>query len=346
VSFVDCVTTALPPHELDREQAREIARGFLQGKVMFLDQALALFDNAGVESRRLVRDVDVLLDHRSLEWRNDVYVEECRRLGIRLLGDLLDRTSTTPEEIDVLITTSCTGFMIPALDADLINHFRLRSDVRRLPFTELGCAAGAMSLSRGHDHLRAYPEHRVAVVAVEIPSMTWLANDFSVANLVSAALFGDGGAAALMRGDRGRFEILDARTHFFHDTPEMMGFHVNDQGFSIVLDKRVPQLLERELPQAVDSFLAANGVERGDLRNFLFHPGGRKILDTVRDLFGLAEEDLTLSREALREVGNLSSASVLFVLEKALAGRGRPGLSLMAAFGPGFNAELILGRLT
>jgi alkylresorcinol/alkylpyrone synthase len=166
-----------------------------------------------------------------------------------------------------------------------------------------------------------------------------------VANLVSTALFGDGGAAALVRGDDGPFEIVAARTHFFHDTPEMMGFDLTDDGFRIVLDKRVPQLLERELPAAVASFLAANGVAQGDLRNYLLHPGGRKILDTVRDLFALAEDDLALSRETLREVGNLSSASVLWVLGKALAGQALPGLSLIAAFGPGFNAELLLGRL-
>jgi predicted naringenin-chalcone synthase len=345
VSFVECVTTVLPAHELSLERVRELARSVLHGKVAFLDQALGLFDHAGVESRHLVRDVEVLLENRSLEWRNGVYIEECRRMGIQLLGDLLEQTATRPEEIDVLITTSCTGFMIPALDADLINHFRLRADVRRLPFTELGCAAGAMALSRAHDHLRAYPDHRVAIVAIEIPSMTFLSGDLSAANLVSAALFGDGGAAALVRGDRGPFEILDARTHFFHDTPEMMGFHVTDQGFSIVLDKRVPQLLERELPAAVESFLARNGVTRAELRSFLFHPGGRKILDTVRDLFALTDDDLAWSRETLREVGNLSSASVLWVLGKALAGRDRPGLSLVAAFGPGFNAELLLGRL-
>ncbi len=329
LSFVDCVTTALPPHQLSRDQVRELARSQLHGKVAFLDQALALFDNAGVESRRLVREVDVLLEHRSLEWRNNVYVEECRKLGIELLGDLLEQTSTRPEEIDLLITTSCTGFMIPALDADLINHFRLRSDVRRLPFTELGCAAGAMSLSRAHDHLRAYPDHKVAIIAVEIPSMTFLSGDLSVANLVSAALFGDGGAAALMRGDRGRFEILDARTHFFHDTPEMMGFRVTDEGFSIVLDKRVPQLLERELPAAVERLpREQRGRARATCATSCFHPGGRKILDTVHDLFGLADDDLALSRETLREVGNLSSASVLFVLEKALA-RPRPARPLV-----------------
>jgi predicted naringenin-chalcone synthase len=323
----------------------ELARETLRGKVAFLDQALGLFEHAGVESRRLVRDPQVLLENRSLRWRNDVYIEECRRLGIQLLGDLLEKTGTAPGEIDVLITTSCTGFMIPALDADLINHFRLRPDVRRLPFTELGCAAGAMALSRAHDHLRAYPTHKVAIVAVEIPSMTYLAGDLSVANLVSTALFGDGGAAALVRGDAGAFEIVAARTHFFHDTPEMMGFDLTDAGFRIVLDKRVPQLLERELPAALASFLDASGVTQSDLRNYLLHPGGRKILDTVRDLFALTEEDLALSRETLREVGNLSSASVLWVLGKALAGQASPGLSLIAAFGPGFNAELLLGRL-
>jgi len=345
VSFIQCVTTALPPYELSQARVRELAREQLRGKVAFLDQALGLFDNSGVESRRLVRDVDVLLQNRSLGWRNDVYIEECRRLGIGLVEDLLERTSTAPDEIDVLITTSCTGFMIPALDADLINHFRMRRDVRRLPFTELGCAAGAMALSRAHDHLRAYPAHRIAIVAVEIPSMTYLRGDVTLPNLVSAALFGDGGAAALVSGERGPFEILDARTHFFHDTPEMMGFHLTDDGFSIVLDKRVPQLLERELPAAVRSFLAASGVEQRELRNYLFHPGGRRILDTVRDLFALDEDDLALSRETLRDVGNLSSASVLWVLSKALGGGGRPGLSLVAAFGPGFNAELLLGRL-
>lgn len=344
MSYIDCVTTAQPEHELTQERVLELAREVLRGKVPFVDQALGLFERAGVESRRLVCDVDTLLEHRSLKWRNDTYIEACRRLGVRLLEDLLERSGTAPQEIDVLITTSCTGFMIPALDADLINHFRFRPDVRRLPFTELGCAAGAMALSRAHDHLRAYPEHRVAVLAVEIPSMTYLAGDLSVANLVSCALFGDGGAAALVRGDRGALRILDTRTHFFYDTPEMMGFDLTDEGFRIVLDKRVPQLLEEELEPALDGFFQQTGVTRSDIRSFLFHPGGRRILDTIRDVLGLSEADVALSRRTLAEVGNLSSASLLWVLSKALAGEASPGLALLGAFGPGFNAELLLGR--
>lgn len=345
MSFVESVTTAVPPFELPQEKVVELARQLLKGRVTSLDQALGLFLNAGVEKRHLVREVEVLLENRSLKWRNDTYIEECRRLGVELMTALLEKTGTDAGEIDVLITTSCTGFMIPALDADLINHFRMRPDVRRLPFTELGCAAGAMALSRAHDHLIAHPEHKVAVLAIEIPSMTYLRGDLSVANLVSTALFGDGGAAALVTGEKGPLEILATRTHFFHDTPQMMGFDLTDEGFRIILDKRVPQLLEERLPGVVKSFLSQSGIEPGQIRNYLLHPGGRKILDTLRDLFALEESDLAPSRDTLREVGNLSSASILWVLSKALDGQGRQGYALLGAFGPGFNAELLLGRL-
>ncbi len=323
----------------------DLARDVLKGKVAFLDQALGLFRNAGVENRYLVRDVDTLLAHHSLKWRNDVYIEECQKLGIELLGRLLEKGSVSPTDIDVLITTSCTGFMIPALDTYLINHFRMRSDTKRLPFTELGCAAGAMAISHAHDHLLAYPDHKIAIVSIEIPSMTYLRGDMSVANLVSSALFGDGGAAALVRGDRGPLEILCTRTHLFPDSPEMMGFDLNDDGFRIILDKRVSRLLRDQLSPVVEAFLSDAGVEGAEIRNYLLHPGGRKILDTMRELFDLEEEQLALSRATLREVGNLSSASILWVLHKALEGEAEPGYSLLGAFGPGFSAELLLGRL-
>jgi predicted naringenin-chalcone synthase len=324
----------------------ELARRVLHGKLPFLDQALGLFERAGVDRRWLVRDVETLLETSSLAQRNDIYIEECRRLGIEVLGALFERSGVAPTDIDVVITTSCTGFMIPALDADLINHFRMRTDVRRLPFTELGCAAGAMALSRAHDHLLAYPDHKVAIVAVEIPSMTYLSGDLSVANLVSSALFGDGAAAALVSNDPSPFELLASRTHFFYDTPEMMGFDLNDDGFRIVLDKRVPQLLEARLPEAVHGFLEIEGLTSSQIGHFLLHPGGRRILDTVRDTLGLREQDLALSRRTLAEVGNLSSASLLWVLAKALEEPPKAGHALLGAFGPGFNAELLLGRFS
>ena len=346
MSFVHSVVTTVPDFELTQEQVVEIGRDALKGRVPFLDQALDLFRNAGVDTRYLVRSPQVLLEHHGLKWRNDVYIEECKRMGIQLLNGLLERTHLVPAEIDLLVTTSCTGFMIPALDSFLMNHFEMRPDTRRLPFTELGCAAGAMALSRAHEHLLAFPDHRVVIVAIEIPSMTYLHQDMSVANLVSVALFGDGGAAALVDGSRGPLEILACRSHLFEDSAEMMGFDLTDDGFRIILDKRVPDLLREKLPPVIDSFLAACGVERAEIRNYLFHPGGRKILDTVAELFDLDEDDLRSSRETLRQVGNLSSASILWVIEKALSGQGQDGYALLSAFGPGFNAELLLSRLS
>ncbi len=346
MSFVSSVVTVLPDYVLTQDEAIELGREALHGKVPFLDQALDLFRNAGVERRYLVRSPRVLLEGHGLKWRNDVYIEECQRMGIELMAALLEQSDLQASDIDMLMTTSCTGFMIPALDSYLINHFGMRPDVRRMPFTELGCAAGAMALSRAHEHLQAFPEHKVAVVAIEIPSMTYLSRDMTIANLVSSALFGDGGAAALVEGDGGALEILAVRSHFFRDTTEMMGFELNDEGFRIILDKRVPALLENQLGGVVRSFLADQAIEVAEIRNYLFHPGGRRILDTLRDLFDLEEDDLRLSREILREVGNLSSATILWVIEKALRGEGRNGYALMGAFGPGFSAELLLSRLS
>ena len=346
MSYVRDVVTAVPDYELTQEEVVEMGREVLRGKVPFLDQALDLFRNAGVDRRYLVRSPSVLTENKGLQWRNDIYIEETKKLGERLLADLFETTGATAKDIDVLITTSCTGFMIPALDAHLMNAFEMRQDVRRMPFTELGCAAGAIALSRAHEHLMAFPDHRVAIVAIEIPSMTYLHRDMSVANLVSVALFGDGGAAALVDGREGPLEILENRSHLFRNTPEMMGFDLVDEGFRIFLDKKVPDLLRRELPQVVQSFLDDCGVEASEIKNYLFHPGGRKILDTVGELFDLDEDDLLPSRETLREVGNLSSATILWVIKKALEGQGRDGYALLSAFGPGFNAELLLSRLT
>ncbi len=346
MSFVSNAVVAVPDYEMSQEEVVELGREILRGKVPFLDQALDLFRNAGVDRRYLVRSPRILMENKGLQWRNDIYIEETKKLGERLMTDLFETGGVGPKDIDLLITTSCTGFMIPALDAHLMNVFEMRQDVRRMPFTELGCAAGAMALSRAHEHLLAFPDHRVAIVAIEIPSMTYLHKDMSVANLVSVALFGDGGAAVLVDGREGPLEILHCRSHLFRNTPEMMGFDLVDEGFRIFLDKRVPDLLREQLPPVVESFLSDCGVEASQIRNYLFHPGGRKILDTVDEIFDLDELDLLASRETLREVGNLSSATILWVIHKALNGQGRDGYALLGAFGPGFNAELLLSRLT
>ena len=340
MAFVNYIGTALPDYHLGQEQVREMGKRILKGKVPFLDQALGLFTNAGVNDRYLVRDVNEILDNDSLGWRNNIFKEQSIALGTQLLDDMFEKTGTKPQDVDMIISTSCTGFMIPAVDAYMINHFRMRRDVKRLPLTELGCAAGAMALARARDYLKAFPHHKVVILAIELPSLTYRTKDFRVANLVSAALFGDGGAAVLLSGEEGPCELLENQTHFFYDTPELMGFDLTEEGFKIILDKKISDLVLTDFLEPVTAFLAAQGFTPSDLRHFVFHPGGRRIMDNLQRIFELEDSDIEASRKVLREVGNLSSASVIWVLKETLS-KNPEGLGLMAAFGPGFNAELL-----
>lgn len=343
MAFVNHICTALPEHLLDRERVMAMGKRILKGKVPFLDQALALFANAGVDTRFLVRDVDEILDKDDLTWRNQVFKRASIELGTRLLENMLAETGLAAREIDLIITTSCTGFMIPSVDAYLINSFHMRQDIKRLPITELGCAAGAMALARAREYLCAFPEHRVLVLAIELPSLTYQTRDFRIANLVSAALFGDGAAAVLLSGRPGACELLANQTHFFYDTPDLMGFDLNRFGFKIFLDKKITKLVRTDFRGPLMRFLERQRLCPKDIRHYVFHPGGRRILDTLKEILDLEEEDVRASRTVLREAGNLSSASVIWVLREIL--RSQPaGLGLMAAFGPGFNAELLTLR--
>ena len=342
MSFIQAVSTALPQHRVDKEQVLEVARRALKGKVPFLDEALGLFLRAGVGTRYLVEPLDrIVSDWRFVE-RNRAFLDHSISIGKELITDLLQKAELDVGQIDLLITTSCTGFAIPAVDAHLINYFHMRNDIKRLPITELGCAAGAIALARAHDYLKAFPAHRVMILAMEFPSLTLRPEDLRPANLVSAALFGDGAAGTILGKTEGPCRITASKSVFFYDSLEQMGFDLDERGFRIILDKGVPDLIERELPPALDEFLREQNLERGLLSTFVLHPGGRKILDTVEQVLGVTAEHLAVSRAVLREVGNLSSASVLYVLAETLRlGRG-VGLGLLGAFGPGFNAELLL----
>ncbi|MCB1051661.1 MAG: hypothetical protein KDC71_13770 [Acidobacteria bacterium] len=341
VQHIEC---GLPEFPLEQGDVVAMAREILVGKIPFVESALALISNAGVRSRRTVRPVQVLFDNQSLKWRNDVYIEGCKNLSEELMDRFLQQSGLDPKAIDLIITTSCTGFMIPAVDAHLINRFGLRSDVVRMPLTELGCAAGAMAMSRAYDFLRAFPQSNVVIIALEFPSLTYQNKDFRVANLVSCALFGDGGALVHLNGQPGPCQLRARKTHFFPNTEHLMGFDLTDSGFEIVLDKAIPDLIQREMADILNEFLDQNDLARADLKHFIFHPGGRKIMDTLREVMALREEDIACSRKVLEEVGNLSSASIFWVLAEKL--RERPkGPALLGAFGPGFNAELLLAEL-
>jgi alkylresorcinol/alkylpyrone synthase len=238
--------------------------------------------------------------------------------------------------------------MIPSLDATLVGALGLRDDVVRLPLTEIGCAAGAVALSRADDHLRAYPGATALVVTVELPSLTLQLGDTSRANLVSSALFGDGAAAAVVGGAPRApgLEVVAHKSVLFPDSIDLMGFDLRSEGLKIVLSQRIPAVVKRELRPRVDAFLAEQGRSLDELSFFVLHPGGTRVLDNLRDVLDLEEDHVRASRDCLRRYGNLSSASILFVARDAIdAGQVAPGsLGLACAMGPGFSLEMLLLR--
>jgi alkylresorcinol/alkylpyrone synthase len=342
---IAATATAVPPHVLGREQVKTYMQKVFDVGERRLEAIMSIIDNAQVQQRHAIFPVDYIIEPRSLARLSAEYQEHAVALGRCAAERCLSKAGLTPDAVDLIVTVSCTGFMIPSLDAHLINLMGFRPNVRRLPVTELGCAAGAMALSRAWEFLRANPGANVLIVAVELPTLTFQRGDCSQANLISCVLFGDGAAAALVTGRPvAGPRILDAETYTFPGSLEAMGFDLRDTGFHIVLSKDVPQMVRERIRGVADAFLARSGLAVGELSAYLLHPGGRKLLAYVEEELGLCRCQTQLSWDVLARYGNLSSATILFVMDAWLAAGGMPagGYGLAAGFGPGFSAELLL----
>ena len=235
--------------------------------------------------------------------------------------------------------------MIPSLDAYLINNLGMNQDVVRLPVTEMGCAAGVSGIIYAKNFLKANPGKRAAVVAVESPTATFQLEDFSMVNIVSAAIFGDGAASVILSScpeDRGP-EILDEAMYHFYDAEEMMGFKLRNSGLQMVLDKSVPETISNHFPAIVHPFLERNGMKIEDIDHLIFHPGGKKIVQTVEALFGSLGKNIDDTKDVLKMYGNMSSVTVLYVLQRFMERNIQTGeKGLMLSFGPGFSAQRVL----
>jgi len=336
----------VPEYCLDQESVKRALRPLLPVSTNRLDAVMALFDNALVKRRFSVLPLEQLCVPRSLSDTMALYRDSAVRLGRTVAADCLAGAGVSARVVDLVITLSCTGFMIPSLDAHLAQDLGFRPDVRRLPITELGCVAGAAALARAHDFLAGHPEAHVLIVAVELPTLSFQRSDASTAQLVSTALFGDGAAAVLLTGRRSvpGVAVLDAETHLFPNSLDLLGFDLRDDGLHVVLAKELPETLRATFGAVVDRLLDRAGIGRADLECCVFHPGGKRILLAIEEALGLARAQTQPSWDVLREYGNLSSAAVLFVLERWMKQhRPRPGAyGLLGAFGPGLSTELCL----
>jgi len=346
MATIHATATAHPAHRYDQEEILRSLSLWLTNDAKLLALARRVFAHAAVQTRYGCRDLFDLVKKLSITETSQLYQEHMRLLGEQVSRQCLEAANLRPDSVNLIITTSCTGFMIPSLDAYLINALGCSSHVKRLPITELGCAAGAVALARAFDYLRAFPDHVVLVIAVELPSLTFQVEDLSPANIISSALFGDGAAAALLTGrpQEGKPHILTTESTLFPQTMNLMGFELQDSGLHIVLSPEIPEVVQNEVPQLVETFLVRHRLETADLTHFLLHPGGRRVLDGLEQCLNLSEDQLVVSRQILRDYGNLSSASVLFILDRFLKEEKTHAgdFGLLLAFGPGFSAESLL----
>ncbi len=306
--------------------------------------------NANVHGRYTALPIEAYKELDGFGSRNDAWLEAALDLGESTLVELFQTVQTGPEAVSLLATTTITGIAVPSLDARLMNRLPFSPYMKRMPLFDLGCLGGAAGIARLADYLAGHPSESAVLLSVELCSLTIQKQDISIANLISGSLFGDGAAAVWMAGDRhplaraGQPKVIDSRSVFFPKTEYIMGWDIKDTGFKIVLSSDVAEIAGNRLRPEIENFLQGHGLSIPDITHWIVHPGGPKVIEAMEQGLGLREGTLHLSRESLAEVGNISSASVLIILEETLR-RYRPPegtYGLLMAMGPAFSAELVL----
>jgi len=308
-----------------------------------------LDESMKVDCRFTARPIEFYENLQTWGQANDTWIEVGLEIGEKALCRALVCAGLEPRDLAAIFVTSVTGIAAPSLDARLVNRMGLSTNIKRIPIFGLGCVAGAAGISRAADYVRAYPDQAAALLSIELCSLTLQRDDLSMAHLISALLFGDGAAATIVVGsevERPGPEILATKSTLYPNTERVMGWDISEKGFRIVLAPEVPDTVVRHLGKDVDAFLAEQGFTRADVKSWVMHTGGPKVLEATATALDITREDLDASWESLRKVGNISSTSVLLVLEDVYRNR-RPDpgtLSILAAMGPGFCSELVLLR--
>lgn len=334
-----------PPHVASQDAVKRAATEHFP-EVYRSEAMLAVFDHAEIQTRRLARPLDWYREPRPFAEKNAIYVEEALDLAEQLATQALADAGITPADVDAIVFVSSTGISTPSLDAFLMQRMGIDPGAARLPLWGLGCAGGAAGLARGADLIRAGYEH-VLLVAVELCSLTFVMGDDSKSNFIGTALFADGGAAVVLgaAGQSGGppelVRLLHAHSALIDDTAAMTGWDVVEDGFKLRLSKEIPMLMAGKLRGLVDDSLASAGWTLRDLTTIVVHPGGAKVIAGYQAALELDEHMLDSTRTVLREHGNMSSPTVLFVLAEALKAEPK-GRGLISATGPGFSAEHLL----
>lgn len=356
------VGTALPEHVLEQKDIKQFARD-VYGEVFRgdIDRLVAVYDNAEIDRRHFCVPMEWFGQSWTFAEKNELYMRNALDLASTAIERALGGAGLSHRDVDYLLFVSTTGLSTPSLDARLIHHLPFRRDIKRLPIWGLGCAGGASSLARAMDIARAEPGTRILVVVVELCGLTFMRNDLSKAALIATSLFGDGAAAVVVAGERATVpdrskspRLVASQTMTMDDSLGVMGWEFTDIGFRIVMSRDIPTIVRTFMRESIGTFLEAQGLGRdGRIAHYIAHPGGARVIEAYRESLGLQETELRHTRAVLRDCGNISACSVLFVLERfmreiaardGLERKDGPEYGMLCALGPGFSSELLLLR--
>jgi len=334
-------STTVPPNILLQSDVAAAAGEIFGPRFREFDRMAKVFDSAGIYKRYAARPIEWFFEPRGWPERTAVYLETASSLFIEAANKALEDCGLTADQIDTVVTISSTGIATPSLEARVSGAMGFRSDIERVPVFGLGCAGGVSGFAIAARMAQARPGTIVLLVAVELCTLSFRLDEMTKANIVATALFGDGAAACVLRSQEGGLAAVEfAGQHTWPDTLDIMGWSVDPKGFGVIFDRSIPPFAEAEMGPAVDGILARHGLSRSDIDRFACHPGGTKVVDALERALSLQQGSLDIEREVLRDYGNMSAPTALFVLDR-LHRRGLPQRTLLTAMGPGFSASCV-----
>ena len=336
------------PFKVEQQKIKEGARTLFAPSFPQIDRMMSVFDNTEIKTRNMCKPLDYYKTVHSFEDQNNEYIRLSLEYSIQAAEECMASAQINKNEITDLIFISTTGLSTPSLDALIINKMRLNQNVNRMPVFGLGCAGGVAGYSKANILAIANPDAVVLLVAVELCSLTFLRNDFSKSNFIGSSLFADGVAACIITGDnhtnktKNDFTFLDTQSKLYYDSLDVMGWEFQNTGFKVLFSSDIPTIIGQNINNDVTSFLEKHQLTISDIKNFIFHPGGKKVLTAYEEALAVEGDFLKNTREVMNDDGNMSSATVLYVLERFFSGGFEDGYGLMVSMGPGFSCEMVL----
>ncbi len=342
------IGTAFPTNEYSQQELTDaLLAGWKKRRYFNLDRLRLFHQNLLVGSRRFCITIEELAELEGFKARNEAYVTHALDLGEKALLNALEAVGLKPDQVDHLFFTSVTGIAVPSIDARLINRLKMKPTIRRTPLFGLGCLGGAAGIARAADYVKAYPDQIAVLLSVELCSLTMQKDDWSISNIVGTGLFGDGAAAVVIAGrnvDLKGPQILKTLSSFYPDTERIMGWDIVDEGFKIVLSPKVPNMVKTHAKTDVTRILEEANLSLKQIHHYICHPGGPKVLEALQETLKISKEQLKWSWQTLKEIGNLSSTSVLLVLKETMEMSSPQSgeYGMLMAMGPGFCSEWVL----